>query len=115
MYFDELIKWEGERGDGVPLHTDHLGRRWFSIGHGITVATENNDGTYRFNTQSFKELKNRNIYSIYVDPSSTESNTIAWFSGPDGVVRYEGELKKNFTGKFNVAVSADHVMDLLKE
>ena len=104
LYFDELIKWEGERGDGVPLHTDHLGRRWFSIGHGITVATENNDGTYRFNTQSFKELKNRNIYSIYVDPSSTESNTIAWFSGPDGVVRYEGELKKNFTGKFNVAV-----------
>ncbi|MDN3642260.1 response regulator [Lutimonas halocynthiae] len=104
LYFDELIKWEGERGDGIPLHTDHLGRRWFSIGHGITVATKNNDDTYEFNTQSFKELKNRNIYSIYVDPSSTESNTIAWFSGPDGVVRYEGDLKKNFTGKFDVAI-----------
>ena len=104
LYFDELIKWEGERGDGIPLHTDHLGRRWFSLGHGITVATKNNDGTYEFNTQSFKELKNRNIYSIYVDPSSTESNTVAWFSGPDGVVRYQGDLKKNFTGKFDVDV-----------
>lgn len=105
LYFDELIDWDDDdEDDGVPLYTDHLGRRWFSLGSGITVGTLKADGTYEFDTQTFKELKNRNIFTIYVDPASTANNTIAWFSGPDGVVRYEGDLKKNFTGKFEVSV-----------
>ncbi|MEL4455788.1 response regulator [Lutimonas vermicola] len=103
MFFDELLKWEG-RGDGFAMHRDGLDRIWMRIEGDIVVATKKNDGSYDFNTQTFKELKNRNIYSVYVDPASTEDNTIAWFSGPDGVVRYEGNLENNFTGKFNVAI-----------
>ncbi len=103
FFFDELIKWEG-RGDGFPMHRDHLDRLWFRIGGEIVVASKKDDGSYDFNTQTFKELKNRNIYSVNVDPSSTETNTTAWFSGPDGVVRYEGNLENNFRGKLNVAI-----------
>ena len=103
LFFDELITWEGG-GGGFPMYQDHLDRIWFRMGGEVVVASKNDDESYDFNTQTFKELRNRQISSVYIDPSSTESNTTAWFSGPDGVVRYEGNLEKNFRGKLNVAV-----------
>ena len=101
LFYTDMINWTN---GGIPVHEDHLGRLWFGLGDGIIVAQKKEDGSYDIDTQTFKELKNREIYSIFVDPSSTEDNTVAWFSGPDGVVRYEGDLKNNFTGNFNVDI-----------
>ncbi len=101
LFFDHLINWTN---GGIRLFKDHLDRMWFGLGDGVIIAKKKDDGTYDINTETFKELKNRIIWDIYIDPVSTEENTIAWFSGPDGVVRYEGGLNEKTNLDFNVAI-----------
>lgn len=102
LFFDHLINWQEE--GGIRFFKDHLDRLWFGVGDGLIVAKKKQDGTYELNNETFKELNNRIIWTVYVDPSSTEENTIAWFSGPDGIVRYEGGLNEKTDLDFNVAI-----------
>jgi len=99
MFFDHLINWDN---GGTPEIKDNQGRVWFSVGDGIIVAKKNEKGDYDFNLESFKELKNKNIWSINVEPSEPGEKTLAWMSGPDGVVRYEGNLEKPSLPNFKV-------------
>lgn len=99
MFFDHLINWDK---DGTGEFKDNQDRIWFNVGDGIVVAKQNEEGGFEFNLESFKELKNRRIWNIYVEPSKPGEKTIAWLSGPDGVVRYEGNLEKPSLPNFMV-------------
>jgi signal transduction histidine kinase/CheY-like chemotaxis protein len=100
--FNELITWN--TGGGIPFYEDFRGRHWFGFGEGIIVGEKDESGNYVFNTETFKELKNREIYNVYVEPTEDTDKTIAWISGPDGVVRYEGRLNRPTATNFDVQI-----------
>ena len=99
--FNDLITWQGR---GIPFYEDYKGRHWFGFGDGIIVAEKDESGNYVYNTETFKELKNRQIYNVFVEETGDSENTIAWISGPDGVVRYEGNLNRPTGTNFNVKI-----------
>ena len=101
LFFDDLIVWNNSDG-GTGDFKDSQGRIWFGLGEGIIIAEKNNNGSYTFNQETFKELKNRRIWNIYAEPNKPGEKTVAWLSGPDGVVRYEGHLEKPSSTNFKV-------------
>ena len=71
---------------------DHLGRTWINPGSGVVVKNKTPEGLNKFTAAPFLETKNASNWGIFIDERSTEDHTIAWFTGPDGITRYEGNL-----------------------
>lgn len=101
VFYDHLIDWDKIGSNNI---TDKSGKTWFNYGTGVVVAEKNIAGEYEINTESFKELKNRIIWSIYVENPREDGSQVAWLSGPDGVVRYDGKLEKPTTPNFDVKI-----------
>lgn len=79
---------------GIRSKYDEKGRLWFSAGSGTAIAEKREDGTYSFNTETFKELRNQAFFQVYLEPTQPDGRITAWFSGADGVVRYNGRLDR---------------------
>ena len=101
FFYDQFIDWNAQ---GSNSKTDSKGKIWFNAGSGVMVAEKNNSNEYTVNTETFKELKNRIIWSIYTEPFKTNGSQVVWMSGPDGVIRYDGKLEKPTTPNFNVKI-----------
>jgi len=101
FFYDDLIDWDAPN---TPPIIDRDGKIWFDAGTGLVVASGNEDGSYQFNTDTFNELKNRRIWSVYPEKTQPDGTQVVWMSGPDGVVRYQGNLEKPFTPEFDLKI-----------
>ena len=102
FFFDEYINWK-KPGAQTKLTDD--GKLWLDVGSGIMIAEKKENGEYEVvNTDTFKELNNTRIATIYPEDPKPDGSRVVWFSGPDGVIRYEGNLEKPVVAEFKVAV-----------
>lgn len=102
FFFDEYINW---KKPGAQTARTKDGKMWFDVGSGIMIAEEKENGEYEVvNTDTFKELNNTRIATIYPEDPKPDGSRVVWFSGPDGVIRYEGNLEKPTIPEFKVAV-----------
>ena len=83
---------------------DHLGRYWFNLGEGVVVKNMQSNATDAYVSDPFLEIKNANIWNIYIEEQSTSDTTIAWFMGPDGLARYVGDLSPPYLPDFAVKI-----------
>ena len=72
---------------------DEMGRTWFNPGKGVVIGFKTAEGTLSLISDPFREIKNHPIFSICIDDPKSNGNSVAWFTGPDGVIRYEGNLE----------------------
>ena len=100
-FFNDQIDWK-KPGTAASLSSD--GKLFYSVGSGITIADKNEKGDYTLNTETFKELKNTQFFSVYVEDPKPDGTRLVWLSGPDGVIRYEGKLDKPTTPDFHVGI-----------
>ncbi len=101
VFYGHLIDWDRI---GSNNKTDKSGNIWFNAGTGVVIAKKNKAGEFDINTETFKELKNRIIWNIYVEDPKPDGSQVAWLSGPDGVVRYDGNLEKPTTPNFDIKI-----------
>ncbi len=65
------------------------------------ALTLNNDGSYEVDATTFNRIADwGSIYAIYPDPASDA----VWFGGPEGVVRYQPNLPKDYSIDFPAIV-----------
>ncbi len=57
----------------------------------VLEATTHTNGKYTLHTQPFLRIVEREIHAIY-----PQEDGITWLGGPDGVVRYDDRVKKDF-------------------
>jgi signal transduction histidine kinase/CheY-like chemotaxis protein len=112
FFFNEYIDWKAPTTSAT-ISSD--GKIFFNVGSGIIVAEKNQNGEYTFNTETFKELKNTQIFTIYPEEKRPDGTRIVWLSGPDGVIRYEGKLDKPSIPDFhieirNISIAGDSVV-----
>ncbi|NND79435.1 MAG: response regulator, partial [Maribacter sp.] len=94
-----------ERGGGVALpKKDNEGKVWLNARKGPIVAKPNKSNGYDVDSDTFKGLKNTLIWDIYPENVDEHGIQTVWFSGPDGVVRYEGSFEKPFLPDFHVDI-----------
>ncbi|EAR16032.1 MULTISPECIES: ATP-binding protein [Robiginitalea] len=101
FFFEEYIDWDRPGSQGF---TSEDGKHWFNSGAGIMIAEKKADGKISVNTDTFRELKNNRIFTIYPEEPDAEGNWVVWFSGPGGVIRYQGQLDKPSIPEFQVNV-----------
>ncbi|WP_276390961.1 response regulator [Eudoraea chungangensis] len=101
FFFQEYIDFNRQ---GTGLVKDDRGNYWFDVGGGLMVASKDENGDFSINTETFKELKNNRIWNIYLEKTKDDNTQLAWFIGPGGVIRYEGDLSKPFVPNFNVEI-----------
>ncbi|MBC2838683.1 ATP-binding protein [Robiginitalea sp. SC105] len=101
FWFDKYQVWD--RAGTAPFETEE-GKLWFNVGSGIMVAEKSADGEITVNTDTFKELKNYRIFTVYPEAPDADGNVVAWFSTPGGVIRYEGNLDKPTFPDFHVNI-----------
>lgn len=91
FFFEEYINWK-DPGSATNIGKD--GKIWFNVGSGVMFAERNANGELEVNSDVFKELKNTRVYTIYPEEVRADGTRVVWFSGPDGITRYEGMLEK---------------------
>ena len=101
FFFEEYIDWK-DPGSSSNLGKD--GTFWFNVGSGVMFAEKNAEGDFEVNSEVFKELKNTRVYTIYPEDVKSDGSRVVWFSGPDGVTRYEGMLEKPTIPDFKVNI-----------
>jgi signal transduction histidine kinase/DNA-binding response OmpR family regulator/ligand-binding sensor domain-containing protein len=65
-----------------------------TIGYSVGLLSFQSNGKYLFETDPFLQLFGRYYYSVY--PDLIQKN-ITWFGGPDGIIRYDSNIKKDYT------------------
>ncbi|MGB5190344.1 response regulator [Robiginitalea sp.] len=90
FFIEESLDWD--RPGTNPLETSD-GKVFFNAGKGIMVAEKVNGEYQVTNTDTFKELQNNQIFTIYAEDPQADGSRVLWFSGPDGAIRYEGNLE----------------------
>ncbi len=102
FFFDDYIDWK-KPGSGSKITDD--GKQFFDVGSGIMIAEKQENGEFEVvNTDTFKELNNARISNIYPEEAKADGSWVIWFSGPDGIFRYEGNLEKPIIPEFNVTI-----------
>ncbi|HSR60262.1 MAG TPA: ATP-binding protein, partial [Robiginitalea sp.] len=101
FFSNQYIDWGNP---GSTSFDTESGEHWFNGGSGIMVAKKGSDGTIQVNTDTFKELKNNRIFSMYPEEPDAEGNRVVWFSGPEGVIRYKGKLDTPSFPDFHVSI-----------
>jgi signal transduction histidine kinase/DNA-binding response OmpR family regulator len=98
-------KYMTNTSDGtLKFFTDNLNRQWANFGGGVLVRTETSDGKSKIITSPFSELKkNYPVWNIL--PTVNKSGQpVIWFSGREGIIRYDGNLDESTNGKFNTII-----------
>ncbi|SDB19521.1 Y_Y_Y domain-containing protein [Flavobacteriaceae bacterium MAR_2010_188] len=100
--FNDLI--DPKSNLGIRSRLDDKGRLWANYGTGLVIVEKSGDSSYQFNTETFKELRNRALFNVYTEPSTADGLQTVWLSGSDGVVRYQGNLDKPPLTDFNTQI-----------
>ncbi|MGH7454504.1 MAG: triple tyrosine motif-containing protein, partial [bacterium] len=77
------------------INVDRSGNVWMQAGGEIGVALRQHDGTYRWHATPFRRCVDFGVWSIYPEDSGS-----VWFGGPDGLVRYDANVQKDYTVDF---------------
>ena len=92
-------------GDGTTYSVvDQSGNSWANFGKGVFVKLKTANGSLKIVDAPFRELgKNYPVWNI---ATSVDNNgkTIAWFSGREGIIRYDGNLDETSGGSFNTII-----------
>ncbi len=77
---------------------DSDGNFWGNSGNEANIAlfTSDRNGKYIENNTAFLPIADFIAWSIY-----PESDGVTWFGGPDGLVRYDSKVDKNYKADFN--------------
>lgn len=63
------------------------------------IAELQSDGTFLWFTKPFGKISESEIHAIYPD-----ENGLTWLGGPDGLVRYDANIKKDFAQPFHALI-----------
>ena len=92
-------------GDGTTYSVvDQSGNSWANFGKGVFVKLKTANGSQKIVDAPFRELgKNYPVWNI---ATSIDNNgkTVAWFSGREGIIRYDGNLDETSGGSFNTII-----------
>jgi serine phosphatase RsbU (regulator of sigma subunit) len=74
------------------------------------IAYLQNNGTYNWYSKPFGKISEREIHAIF-----PEHGNITWLGGPEGLLKFNNNIKKDFTGQFyslirNVSVTKDSIV-----
>jgi K+-sensing histidine kinase KdpD/CheY-like chemotaxis protein len=83
------------------LTKDQSGRVWIHFGKVTYTATPKPDGTFDFDTTPFLPLTEKSISRIY-----PENNGITWFTVTEGVLRYDENLKKDYSQSYKTIITS---------
>ncbi len=88
---------------------DRHGNFWLQSGSGTTQqigeAIRQSDGAYVWRYTPFARLSDFIVYDFFLeDEDEAPGAEIAWFGGPDGLVRYDGAAQKNYEVDFTALV-----------
>ena len=113
FFYNDLIDWDGNTL--IVPRIDKEGKIWFNAGAGLAVATVNENGDYKVITDVFNGLKNRITWRVTPEPPLPDGTQVVWLSGPNGIVRYQGNLDKPYTPEFdlkirNLSISGDSLL-----
>jgi signal transduction histidine kinase/CheY-like chemotaxis protein/ligand-binding sensor domain-containing protein/heme exporter protein D len=97
-------------GDFGVLQQDAQGRVWINGGHETAVAIRQPDGSYRIEKQPFLRFAGFGVSSVFAD-----ADGVVWLAGLEGLVRYDGNLHKDYDADFpalirRVVVNDDSAM-----
>jgi signal transduction histidine kinase/DNA-binding response OmpR family regulator/ligand-binding sensor domain-containing protein len=67
------------------------------IGYSVGYLSQVDNNDYIFDTNRFLQLFGSYYYSVY--PDQLKEN-ITWFGGPDGIIRYDSNIKKDYDLNF---------------
>ena len=92
-------------GDGTTYSVvDQSGNSWANFGKGVFVKIKTANGIQKIVDAPFRELgKNYPVWNI---TTSVDNNgkSVAWFSGREGIIRYDGNLDETSGGSFNTII-----------
>jgi ligand-binding sensor domain-containing protein len=90
----------------MPPKEDAQGHIWMSTFDGVSktlecgVAVPQPDGSYLFEKVPLLGFAGTNIYSIF-----TDDDGVIWFGGPEGLIRYDPRVTKNYLPTFDAIIS----------
>jgi len=99
-FYKDLYK-QGAQYFSFPKE-DELGRTWIQAGLGIGVHTDTPSDSNTLIFKPFREIKDLPIWSIHNDYDSSTNSTVSWFSGPEGMTRYVGDIEGRAPTSFKV-------------
>jgi signal transduction histidine kinase/DNA-binding response OmpR family regulator len=89
--------------------TDQWGRIWASLGTGVFVKIPSTDGSLKFIDAPFREL-GRNYPVWNIEPTVDKNgNPVVWFTGREGIIRYDGNLDETAGGAFRTIIRGIHL------
>ncbi len=80
-------------------YIDPNDRVWLQAGKGIAIMHPALEVTENI-TLPFQPIRGFPVWNILVAPQRDQSNTLAYFNGPEGIIRYEGNPRKTPAAKF---------------
>ena len=94
-----------EDGDGTAASPkDAWGRIWANYGSGVFVKLPASDGSNKIVNAPFRELGKD--YPVWGITPTVDKNgkSVVWFSGREGIIRYDGDLTETSGGSFNAVL-----------
>ena len=91
--------------------TDQKGRTWIQAGLGTAVLASDPSTSADYIYKPFTEIKDLPIWGIYPDQHLEDSSSIAWFTGPEGMVRYIESLEEAPRENFKVLIRNINIAD----
>ncbi|MGB4844700.1 MAG: GAF domain-containing protein [Ferruginibacter sp.] len=100
-----LSKHLVDYADGTGIFVkDNMGRQWVNLGAGVMVIIPNADGSEKIIDAPFRELrKNYPVWNI-MPTVDKNGKPVVWFSGREGIIRYDGNLEETADTKFNTII-----------
>ena len=86
-------------GDFAVLRQDGGGNVWVNFGRETAVASRQPDGSYTVEKQPFLRFADFSTSAIYA-----EADGVVWFGGRDGLIRYDGSLRKDYDTDFSALI-----------
>ncbi len=83
---------------------DDLGRTWIQAGLGISVLLDSPSDGNTLIYKPFEEIRAVPIWALHIENDKITNKTVSWLSGPEGMVRYEGNINKKAQDVFKVLI-----------
>ena len=81
------------------LKEDSRGRIWLCFGRGVALGVPDGKGSYKFETIPFQPFASSPTTDIF-----PEENGTVWFATPDGLIKYDREVTKNYNVDFKTLI-----------
>ncbi|MGC4036871.1 MAG: GAF domain-containing protein [Chitinophagaceae bacterium] len=100
-----LKNYIAEEADGTADNpVDAAGRTWANLGKGVFVKMPSTGGSVKIIDAPFKEL-GKNYPVWYINPTIDKNGKqVVWFSGRQGIIRYDGDLNEKSDTAFNAII-----------